>query len=484
MLLLRKHAVGGYISEINQIDLERVVFLSISTKSPLGKLRLVVELMGRHSNVILLDDQGTILDALRRVPSSRSYRRPILPKLTYSPPPVSGKLDWRQVNEDQLGILLSSSDTSTLLWLWIRNTFTGLGNWTCQELVYRAFGDTDITTAEAAADPGRLKAAFDWLSTLAGTGQWQPTVVMSRDGPTALFPFRPSMPVEGELVSMESMSRAVEAFYSHTKTLDRLSSLRSRVVQAITARKERAVRRLVHLQEALERTAQAELLNRQGQLILAYQWQVAPGDASLITEGMEIPLDPKLDPVRNALAKFEEARRLKLAAENLQAKIQEATAEVSYWEEQECLTQLADTAELLRKLGKEVSGPNPKNSAVSARVPGTLIRLKGGSTALIGRTAQENSALVARGSPNDLWFHAKGYPGAHIIVKVAGKKLTDEEISEVASYAAYFSGARHQTKAEVMVAELRHVRRLPGSPPGQVKVRKYRTLLVKPAPPH
>jgi predicted ribosome quality control (RQC) complex YloA/Tae2 family protein len=482
LLLMRKHIVGARIVDVQQPDLERVVFLSICTSQPPSKFTLAIELMGRHSNVILLDENDLILDSLKRVPPSLSSHRPVLPKLRYLPPPLTGKLDWRHTSADDLLRIASESDLSKPLWTWLLSTFAGLGSDTCRELVFRAYTETDVPLSAVTKDPERLIQAFHWLALVTHHGRWEPTLVQSGEEYLTVLPFRPTCPMEGSLVPVASMSRAVELFYASQSRIDRLGNLRARAAKGILARRERALRRVQALKEALERTKGADELISHGQLLLAFGSQVPRGAQRVTIEGTTIELDPNLDPVRNAQRKFDDGKRLRKAAELVGQKLEEAQAEVEFWEEQMAMAELADSADILHRLLQEALPQSSSSKKVSHRQHLT-VPLSDGSKAIIGRTGMENLQILSLASPEDHWLHVKDYPGSHVLVKPKKRPLPDQVLLEAASYAAYFSRARTQPRVEVMVAEARQVRKKPGASPGRVVVKSYWTVRVEPKSP-
>ncbi len=482
LLLLRKHLVGAHIDDVWQQDLERVVFLSIGRSKSPRKFTLAVELMGRHSNLVLVDEQNLVMDALKRVPPSLSTVRPLLPRLPYTPPPPTGKRDWRNIAPAAVAALATSAEPTKPLWAWVLSNFAGLGHDTCRELVCRAYSNPDVPTVTAVEQPEPLVNAFQWLAGLVRQARWEPTLLRQGDAYIAAYPFRPNCPVEGSREPCDAMSRAVEALFADQAHDDTRASLRTRVVKAITDRRERALRRVQALREAHHRTSQADDLIRQGQLLLAFQGSVPPKARTVTIDGIDITLDPQRDVVRNAQAKFEEAKRLRRSAEIVRRRLEEASAEADFWEEQLAMAELAESRELLQKLRQEIERTAPSRKSDTRRQP-LSVNLSDGSRVLIGRTALENQHVLSMASKGDLWLHAKDYHGSHVLVKPKSPPVAESVLREAAAYAAYFSRARGQSKVEVMVAEARHVRRVPGGPPGRVLVREYRTVSVKPRPP-
>jgi predicted ribosome quality control (RQC) complex YloA/Tae2 family protein len=532
LLLLRKHVRGGRIAAIAQPALERTLAVSIVKAYPLVKdntpvapyaeavpdtpdepddeettepdalppgwvldeTTLIVEIMGRHSNVVLVDREGEILDALKRVPPATSRVRPILPHLPYAPPPQE-KADPRTMTPAQLQHLCLLATEQTPLPTALVGSLRGVSPQIAREIAYRATGAANPPAT--ACDPQRLNTALhDVLAPLA-TGAWQPRLYLRDSATTAFSPIPLRLFEDDPEIAVEddpSISAIVARFHAAEDRAVAHGERRSRLVHAIYDAAERIDTRLRALRGELERAEAAELLRRRGEAIYAYTWMIAPGQRMLTTDdGLEIALDPGMSPSENAQEYFEQYRKAQRASQGLPERIAQAETERAYLGQMAALAETAtafDDLVTLENEWRDYSGgatkqPNGKPNrkpqrGAGSRRPRAYVTPEG-HRILIGRSGPQNEQVTfALSRPEDMWLHARGVGGAHVIVQWQGGAVDPRTLERAAQLAAWYSSAREAGAVEVDYAPRRQVRKIAGAGPGMVTYRNERTIRVPP----
>jgi predicted ribosome quality control (RQC) complex YloA/Tae2 family protein len=530
LLLLRKPVRGGRIVAVAQPPLERTLAVSIVKAYPLVKETasggihatdepddsddeaadepdtlppgwildetvLIVEIMGRHSNVILADAKGEILDALKRVPPSTSRVRPILPHLAYTLPPPQEKADPRAMTSAQLHHLCLLATERTSLPTALVGSLRGISPQIARELTFRATGET--ATAATACDTERLAMALHDVLAPLGTGEWQPRLYL-RDGlPTAfspiplqLFEADPEVTTEAD----SSISAIITRFYAAEDRAVAHGERRSRLLGTIADAADRVETRLRVLRTELERAEAADLLRRKGEAIYASTWMLTPGQRTLTTDdGLTIALDPGLSPSENAQEYFEQYRKAQRATQGLPERIAQAETERAYLGQMAALAATATAFDDLVTLENEWRAYHGGVSGQSNSKPGRKPQRGGGTRRprayltpeghriIIGRSGPQNEQVTFTLSrPEDMWLHARGVGGAHVIVQWHGGDIDPRTLERAAMLAAYYSSAREAGAVEVDYAPRRQVRKIAGAGPGMVTYRNERTIRVPP----
>lgn len=532
LLLLRKHTRGGRIVSLAQPALERTLALSIVKAHPpvkesdpdaddaipddlpddddgptafpphwiVDETTLVIEIMGRHSNAILVDARGRVLDALKRVPPSTSRVRPILPHLSYAPPPPQEKADPRAVTGGQLQRLCVLAGKETKLPAMLVGSLVGISPQVAREIAFRATGTTD--SPATACDPDRLVAALRAVLQPFEREEWRPVLYLRDGSPVAFSPF----PLEGlaadATVTAEpdaSISAVTARFFSETDRATAHGERRNRLLHIIADAATRIDTRLAALRGELARAEAADLNRRKGEAIYASAYAIAPKQTTLTTDdGLTIALEPALTPSENAQRYFEQYRKAQRAAEGLPELVQQAETERAYLSQMAALVETAtafDDLVTLEREWREYAGKRDAPSVTaqkrkSPRAPAfhrpRAYSTLAGHRILIGRSGPQNDQVTfTLSQPDDLWLHARGVGGAHVIVQWSAEHVTNASadartIEMAARLAAYYSSAREAGYVEVDYAPRRQVRKIAGAGPGMVTYRGERTLRVQP----
>jgi predicted ribosome quality control (RQC) complex YloA/Tae2 family protein len=493
-LLARKHLRNARIRTVRQPRLERVFELDCEQRDPSGRLYrvlLIVEAMGRRSNLVLVAEDGTVLDAARRAPPSRNPRRPVLPHLRYQPPPAQDRLLPEEISAESLA---AGARGQTSLARHLSDRVAGLSPLAARELAFRAVGDVHATL-EAVDWAVVARSTSDFLA-MADTHQWQPTLATEADGPIDYAPYRLShlAAAGAALADFESISAAIEAYYARRSEAgpvrrgDALAAERKALLEPIDRATQSLDRRIAALEHQLETGhAQRGPLRRAGEALLAHQADLPAGSTELVLDGERFELDPRLSAVDNAQAYFARYRKAREAEERVPELLDEARLQAALLADLRALVEVADQMDAIRALRREVAAatgrkdPGPRARNASGATPYRRVALGHGWEALVGTSAAGNAAVTFEvADADDLWLHARGVAGAHVILRTNGGTPPDEVVEAAAQLAAGHSAARAAGAVEVDVAPRRYVKKIPKGPPGLVRYTHERTLRVAP----
>jgi predicted ribosome quality control (RQC) complex YloA/Tae2 family protein len=517
LLLLRKYARGGRIVSVSQPRYERIVQFSIAKPlrpnnsdddgdedadedADLVTTELYVEIMGRRSNIMLTNDEGRILDAIKRVSPEMSRVRPIRPGAAYIPPPPQDKLDPLKATPQ--AILDAASDAKDPVAKWLVARYLGMSPAIAREVSVRARLGPDASVASLdATDAKSLADAVVSVFNPIGSGDWEPTLYTWESGKADFFSIpMQSIETEDGVTSnrFPSIFLAAEASWDANLTASsaapgRHTIRRDRLVAEIDEARERVSQRINSLEEQATRAAEAEVLRDKGEMIYVWIAEITPGQAELTTpDGLTIALEPTLTASQNAQEYFEQYRKARSAEENLPVLLGAAAQELAYLDQLRSMAALAETYDEIESVriewlawaetargGARATRPKGARPSKQARRP-RAFRTIHGDAIYIGRTGQQNDEVTFTiANPDDLWLHVRNMPGAHVILRANGR-LSEDTIERAASLAAWYSDGRNATAVPVDVTERRHVRKIKGSGPGMVTYRNERTLNVRP----
>ncbi|MDR7416294.1 MAG: NFACT family protein [Armatimonadota bacterium] len=482
--LLRARLVDARIVQIRQPPYERVLELEVEALD--GSYRIVAELMGKHANLVVVRE-GLVLGCAKAIGPDRSRVRTVLPHAPYTPPPPDPRPHPGTSTPEALAEALRN--TTGPLWRRVLAAVGGIGPLLSYELAFRS-GDPEAT--ELRPDlPERLHAELAALHERVRSGAFEPRLYRLDAQPVAYAPF-PLTCMAGFEEILTSMSEAVDRVVSHRARSDRFEAERRSLLQATEAAVARAQRALAEAERALAEAEGADQVRMAGELLLAYASRIPPG-ADRVTlpdyEGrpVEISLDPALDAVRNAQRLFRRYAKLRAAHQTLSRRIPALREEIERLTELRVHLEHARTPEDLLELREELGEagilpPHKRPKVRPVSEPRTF--QVDGFQVLVGRSSRDNDHVTFRlAGPEDLWLHARGIPGAHVILRTGGRTPPEEVIHRAAQIAAYFSAGRTSTAVEVDVTERRWVWKPKGARPGRVLYRNERTVRVRPGLP-
>ncbi len=481
-MLLRKHLQNGRIIDITQPGLERIVHIQVEHLDELGylcKKTLIIEIMGKHSNIIFCDDKGTIIDSIKRVSAAVSSVREVLPGKPYFVPTVQDKLDIYQIDEQTLHSTLAGKPMP--VYKAIYTSITGISPILAQELCYLASVDGEIPTAALTdADYRRLfQVMMDMVASMK-SGDFAPNIAYNNGNPVEFSAF-PLTIYQGSTTDFSSMSEVVEHYYAEKNTLTRIRQKSADLRRIVQTALERNVKKYDLQRKQMLDTEKREDYRVYGELLNAYGYGVEPGAKSVEVENyytntmVKIPLDPTLTPTENAKKYFDKYNKMKRTFEALSELTKQVQEEITHLESISNALDIALHEEDLAQIKEELieSGyirrkGNAKKQAFKSK-PFHYIS-SDGFHMYVGKNNFQNDELTFKfATGNDWWFHAKQVPGSHVIVKMEKEtELPDRTFEEAARLAAYYSKGREQEKVEIDYTQKKNIKKPGGAKPGFV----------------
>lgn len=481
--VLRKHLQGGRLKKLSQVDQERIIHLEIESKNDWGAfrtLRLILEIMGRHSNLILIDpESGKILDAIRRIPATVSSYRQILPGLEYQSPPEQEKQNPFTIDRDSF--LAGFDYNAGRMDRQIIQRFTGIGPQIAREIVHRA----GLGSRE------QLWLTFQEILTAIREHHYQPNHVIDRDG-KEYFSIIPLTCLHGERQTFSTVNDCLTAYYQGKSERDRLRQQTRDLCRKIQNEITKNQKKIERFRRESKQNAQAELFRLQGELLLSNLYQVKKGQREITLPNYEdpnggsirIPLDPALSPNENAQRLFKKYRKRKEAQKWNEEQQQQAKLEIAYLEsvllqlEQASMSDLEQIREELQEEGYLKRQQHRKKSKQTKPIP-IEARASDGTPIWIGRNNKQNDYLTHKlAHKQHIWLHTKDIPGSHVVLRTANP--SDVSLREAAMLAAYYSRARESSQVPVDYTQVRHVKKPNGARPGFVIYEQQQTIYITP----
>lgn len=487
-LLFRRYAEGGLIEHISQPPWERI--LQFEVTGPEGAISIIVEPMERRSNLLLVQ-KGIILDCMRRVGPDENRYRLSLPAHEYKlPPPQVGKIDpTRVILEEVEAFFEHLDDPKRKTQQVLASHLLGISPLLAKEVVFRASGD--VNQKASGADPDRLYEALRTLIEPLSKRQWQPGVVESEDGVVAYSVY----PIESLSTwrPTDSLSEALTAYYGAPVGEDAYRAAKIPVQEAIREAQAKLGARLASLERSMTDEHEREVLRQSGELILAYQYALQPGQTELKAQydldapELVIKLDPKISPLENAQAYFGRYDKAKKALEDVPRLITENRNELEYMGQLATDLEFAsswpeiDEVRQILQSGGHWQGAAAKKIAGSGQSAPLKVVTKDGFVIWIGRNGRQNEQVTfGKGGGQDLWLHARSVPGSHVVIKFDGRNIPTSVINQAASIAAFYSAKRGDARVEVDVTRCLYVKKIKGAGQGMVTYKNEETLSVAP----
>ena len=496
-MLLRKHLVGARVMDITQPPLERLVRLELDSADDFGRpghRTLVLEAMGRRSNLILLDEEGRIIDCLRRVDAEMSAARQVLPGLFYLPPASQGRLPVTEETEAGFQEKLSAAAPERQIDAFLLDSYFGISPLIARELAFLAAGETDARLFGLGPEgERRLWKELEKLVADIRENRFTP-VGLKRNGEPLDFSYRPIRQYGGavEQEVYDNFSTLMDDFYAQRERRERLRQRGADLTRAASTARDRLRRKLAAQEKEYAQTQERDQLRLWGDLITANLYRMERGQRVLETEnyydpegGMaKVPLDPLLTPQQNAAKYYKRYNKAKTAEKYLREQMSIARRDLEYLESvleelerAETDQDFSDIREELRQAGflrkqgkKQVSRP--------ARP--LEFRTSGGLRVLVGRSNRQNDRLTHDADRRDLWLHTQKIHGAHVILCTGGREVDEASLEEAAGLAAWYSQAKSSANVPVDCTAVKNVKKPAGARPGMVTYTNFRTLYVTP----
>ena len=486
-LLLRKYIDGAHLDQISQPPWERVIHFDFS--GPEGEYRMIAETMDKRSNVILINE-GRTMDVLRRVGPDQNRYRSLLPGTIYVSPPPQEKIRPDRVTAEEFHTWLAL-DGETLAWRVLVRNIAGVSPMLAREVVHRATEYAEAPAFDVAAV--RVYEVFAEMVRDFIERRWKPGVIVEPEAGGGFLGFAAyKVTYLGNWLPRNDISTAMVDYFGAPIGADAYAAARSTVRGEIDESLERMRRKLHSLKRQADEQADVEILRKKGELVLAYGPSLEPEAAQFESQydpdgpTLTIKLDSDLTHVENAQRYFDRYEKAKRAADDIPKLVRRTQHEVSYLRQLAADLELAENwpeIDAVREAMQQAGywrGPRQKGPAGGK--PGIRrFTTHDGYVIFVGRNAGQNHQLVTeRSGPDDLWLHARGIPGSHVIIRNDGRPIPDKVIEQAAGMAAYYSSAREDTSVEVDVTERRHVRPIKGGKPGMVRYKNERTLNIAP----
>lgn len=481
-MLLRKHIANGRIVSITQPSLERIIVLGIEHLDELGDLcrkKLVIEIMGKHSNVIFCDEDDRIIDSIKHVPAQMSSVREVLPGRTYFIPDTMHKADPLTISESDFTALLRQKPSALSKALY--TSLTGISPVVAEEICFLAGLDSALPPSELSDDlMTHLYRQFSLFLDQVREEDFHPAIYYRNNEPQE-FASVPLTHLEGcARQEFDTISQVLSSYYAVKNRITRIRQKSADLRHIVQTALERNRKKYDLQARQLKDTDKRETYKVYGELLQTYGYQAEPEAKELealnyyTNEMIRIPLDPTKTPLENAKRYFEKYNKMKRTYEALSHLIVETRDEISYLESVSNALDIARTEDDLAQVKEELTQSGyvrRKFTKKKEKFKSTPLHYisSDGYDMYVGKNNFQNEELTfSFASGNDWWFHAKKVPGSHVIVKSRGEEMPDRVFEEAGKLAAFYSKNNGSEKVEVDYVEKKHVKKVKGQKPGFV----------------
>lgn len=497
-MLLRKRLGGAKLVDVRQIELERIMFLDFIATNELGdkvKLTLCVEIMGKYSNIILIDENDNIVDALKRVDFTMSTQRLVLPNIKYELPPKQDKLcilecGGRDIVEKAINTPAEMRLSKALL-----SAMQGVSPIITRELEYMV--GVDSNRELTVIDKLKLIEKVDKLKEYIVSGEKSPTMMIKPEGKPFDISFMDIMQY-GEMASKKrflDFSTLLDSFYYERDKAERMKVKGQDLLRLCSNIQDKLCRKIAVQEKELKDSLNRDKLRKKGDLLQANMYKMVRGQSFIDVEDyydnnkiVRIKLSPTLNPSQNVQKYYKDYRRAKTREEMLTVQIAKAKAELQYISAVQESLGRAESERELTEIRQELvdegylknRNPKGRNKALKL-LPPKEYTSSDGFTIYVGRNNKQNDKLTLKTARNyDMWLHTKDIPGSHVIIVSDNREITDTAILEAASLAAYNSKAKESDNVPVDYTIVKNVSKPSGAKPGMVIYVNNKTVYVTP----
>lgn len=497
-MLLRKRLGGAKLVDVRQIELERIMFLDFIATNELGdkvKLTLCVEIMGKYSNIILIDENDNIVDALKRVDFTMSTQRLVLPNIKYELPPKQDKLcilecSGRDIVEKAINTPAEMRLSKALL-----SAMQGVSPIITRELEYMV--GVDSNRELTVIDKLKLIEKVDKLKEYIVSGEKSPTMMIKPEGKPFDISFMDIMQY-GEMASKKrflDFSTLLDSFYYERDKAERMKVKGQDLLRLCSNIQDKLCRKIAVQEKELKDSLNRDKLRKKGDLLQANMYKMVRGQSFIDVEDyydnnkiVRIKLNPTLNPSQNVQKYYKDYRRAKTREEMLTVQIAKAKAELQYISAVQESLGRAESERELTEIRQELvdegylKNRNPKGRNKTLKLlPPKEYTSSDGFTIYVGRNNKQNDKLTLKTARNyDMWLHTKDIPGSHVIIVSDNREITDTAILEAASLAAYNSKAKESDNVPVDYTIVKNVSKPSGAKPGMVIYVNNKTVYVTP----
>jgi len=497
--VMRRYLQDAVVQSIEQIGFDRLLrieFVNAQRLGPESRCTLIAEVMGRHSNVLLVDEEGMIRECLKHVPAEVNRYRQSLPGLEYAPPPDFGKVDPFAINAAEFSRIAGQADPDLDFKRWFRNNFQGGSDIFIAELAARAGITTDLQLQALGEEwPDRLCEALGGLHKLIST-PGEAYICRRKDSDTSFaYPFAPRARPHVATTAARDLSIALEQVCQQSQQGRKSQQLREQLLRAAGKQLDHILTRMRKRKAALKSVSDSDKYRKWGELILAHLNEI-PSHAKEVTvtdyysedqSDITIELDPDRRPQQVAEHYFKRYKRAQRLSQRLPRLLKVDRIQQDYLEgllhQIENAEQLADLQELRQEMIDQSILRPPKREQPrpgKRRLP--RYESQDGYLVVYGKTGRQNDEVVRQASPDDIWLHVQRGPGGHVVIKTGGRPddVPENTIVEAAGHAAALSRQAQSPKVEVDYTQVKHLNKPTGGPPGFVYYRNFKTVRVTP----
>ena len=495
-MVLRKHIANGRITKIYQPGMERIINFEIEHLNEMGDLChkvLIIELMGKYSNIIFTDSDGTIIDSAKRIPASVSSVREVLPGRAYTIPATQeDKYNPLTVDSKQFVDIISAKPLTVSKAIY--SSFSGISPLVANELAHRAGLDADSPVAAYSHDELlHLGSNFTWMMEDIKNNRFTPNIVRDGNEPKEFSSIELTQYSDLTVTKYESISEVLELYYSERNTYTRIRQKSADLRKHVNTLLERNQKKYSLQMKQLKDSEKREKYKVYGELINAFGYGLTPDDKFLEAANyyddnkiIKIPIDNTKTPAENAQKYFDKYGKMKRTAEALNELILETKSQIDHLESIQNSLDIALSADDLVQIKDELieygfikKGKGSKKQKVKSK-PFHYIS-SDGFDMYVGKNNYQNDELTFKlATGNDWWFHAKGMPGSHVIVKAENKELPDSTFEEAGKLAGYYSKGKNADKVEIDYLQKKNVKKPNGAAVGFVVYYTNYSLTIHP----
>ena len=491
-MLLRKHIQNGRIVDISQPSLERILEFTIEHLDEMGDLcqkKLIVELMGKHSNIIFCNQEGKIIDSIKHISSAVSSLREVLPGREYFIPETTQKLNPLTTTKDEFYSHVYGQNTECFKALY--TSYVGLSPFMANEICFRAGGNCDLSIAALSEmDKENLYNAFASMIQDIHDANYAPRILYENGAPKEYAVFTIGSYAKENTKELSSISTLLEQYYEEKNVVTRIRQKSVDLRKIVQTALERNIKKYDLQIRQMQDTEKREKYKIYGELLTAFGYGIEPGSKSVTVnnyytnEDVDIPLDPQLSAIENAKKYYDKYNKLKRTYEALSTLTIQVKEEIDHLESVSNALDIALKEEDLIQIKEELIETGyikRKGSSKKQRFTSKPFHYisSDGYHMYVGKNNIQNEELTFKfATGNDWWFHAKGVPGSHVIVKSEGSEMPDRTFEEAGKLAAYYSKLRGQEKVEIDYIQKKQVKKPSGGKPGFVVYYTNYSLMI------
>ena len=496
-MMLRKYLKNSYIQKIVQPKFERMIRIEIEKRGK--KFSLIAELMGKYSNVILLDDNEMVLDAMKRITEKQNSERQLYPGIKYQNPPGQDKLSPLELNSKEEFRQIVEEEFSQAAFRAVMYNFRGIGPYSAREIVYRAGIDPSENYIDLSdSEKNKIAASMLQLFSQFKNGIYNPVLAVEAGEVDYISAFVLKHRNPEELKEFEDLDRMMDYYFKEFLKDRELNRGIRELNKAANTYLNKNIKKQKKLKKQLQETKNAGKYKKKGELITANIYQINRGDKKVVVNDyysedqkkIEIKLDPSKSASENAQKYFKKYNKLKKSVKHLKREIAKLRHEEKYLKQVSMNIEQAETLDDLEEIKEELTEENyikkqkqNKRNKSNKKLPPRKFISSDGYQILVGRNNKQNDRLTKKiANDGDIWLHTKVIAGSHVIIKRDTDKIVpDKTLTEAAAAAAYFSKSRESTNVPIDYTPVENVNKPKGAKPGLVYYDKYQTIYIDPA---